>query len=105
MDVVRFSESDVIVASTTVLDTLQLSFYNDGTKGNARINEYSISDFINILDSVHTMTGDVYLKDAVAGSGEQIIVSKLGDYEESNPVALTDGSYIWNASTHTWNHQ
>lgn len=98
MDVVRFTESDVIVASSKNYDNLSLAKYNNGTLEDATINGDSIATFVRVADSLHTNTSSIFLYD----HGNSVSVSQLLDKEETNTI--TDGTYEWNG-TNGWNHQ
>ena len=85
MEVVRFNESDVIVAST-----LGLMNMNDGIAKNAIIQTggqaYTVETYKNLLDSVSGHSNVKFKKD-----NHTVALEKLNEQEDHNTI--TDGIY------------
>ena len=109
MEVVRFKEKDVIVASQPIgEDGLILRWFNNGTTDDATIEQlsvgipYRVTDFVNIL----RMTGgdeNVWFQ---YQTNDKIIAKELLPNEENN--ALMNGLYSRDdndATLWVWRHQ
>ena len=109
MNVIRFNESDVIVASGVVGKTLSISGIGDGQSGNAFLNiggtPYNSSQvhdsddgFINGYNAY--MSGlSTYSEDILLHSGQEslFINTALGSADGSS-----DSSYYWIDGTYEW---
>lgn len=88
MDVVRFSESDVIVASSN--DTLGLKYMNNQIAGDAKIamggKDYSVQEFKDLIDGLGGHTNVSFKKGNNSSSLEN-----LNAHEDKNTI--TDGIY------------
>lgn len=105
MEVVRFKEKDIIVASgggNPEPDNtyLHLANFNDGIAGNGTIDNYSINDFINIMIKTHDDANNVLFQ---YKKNDTVTLSNLlaeeetrkvydGDYSDS---PLGEGKYLW----------
>lgn len=107
MSVVRFNESDVIVAS---IFTVRLAHFNDGQPHNGTITVDSStvygypasgqSGIQNIIDSVY-YTGDY----RVATRAGSVFFKELISLEGENPYSTDgsdDGLYVYNQSSNTF---
>ena len=83
MEVVRFNESDVIVASG---NSYQLFGFGDGTPNTGKINAHSVSDFQDILGGMGQHTYFQYQQN------DKVRATDLQDKEESG--LLKDGVYV-----------
>ena len=83
MEVVRFNESDVIVASG---DAFQLFGFSDGTPNTGKINSHSVKDFQDILGTMGQHTYFQYQQN------EMVRATDLQEKEESG--LLKDGIYV-----------
>ncbi len=93
MDVVRFKEDDVIVASAT-RDLWTISGFNDSpaNKGNARIDNFTIEQFIRLFNGAHTNMYFHY------NEHDWVPIEDLGDAEDdyvndTYGFKLKDGTY------------
>ena len=94
MDVVRFQEADVIVASGD--DTLALTKFNNGEAGDAMVDGKSVADFVATLEKTHADVNVFFQY-----NGNSAVNGKyLAAHEEDN--SLADGVYTYNANNHTW---
>ena len=109
MEVVRFKENDVIVASQPGMeDGLILKLFNNGTTDDATIEElsvgkpYSVTDFVNIL----RMTGGDEKIWFQYQTNPKVIAKDLLDNEENS--SLLNDLYSQDSSDATlwvWRHQ
>lgn len=114
MDVVRFNENDIIVASggnptpppPGPVEYLRLDNFNNGTVGDGLINnKYNIKDYVDLLGIIHEHGLIAHFKyaDNAIVSAEDILANEEnfvlmdGDYEGST---MSDGSPLW-----TWVRQ
>lgn len=86
MDVVRFKENDVIVASGPI-DGILLAGFNNGTAEDATVNGYHIVDYVNIIIATHGHN-EVYFR---YNGNEAVNAEQLLVHEEDE--SLRDGIY------------
>ncbi|MBR3419148.1 MAG: hypothetical protein IKG82_10710 [Oscillospiraceae bacterium] len=102
MDVVRFKENDVIVASGPI-DGILLAGFNNSTAEDATVNGYHIVDYVNIYKLINSHT-EVYFR---YNGNAAVSAEDLLDHEETG--SLCDGIYTRSdENTHvmwTWQSQ
>ena len=112
MDVVRFKESDVIVASGGVpAGVMTLTGYSDFTQGNGKMSFggkdysseyiiYNTADFVNAVQKSYPGAGNVmYLKNA--SQEESARNFAWDDYYSGMPIDDADGDYEFNNGVFT----
>ena len=85
MEVVRFKEDDIIVASG--FEGILLAGFNNGTKEDATVNGYHILDYVNIYKLIHGHS-EVYFR---YNGNAAVKAEDLLDHEENK--SLHDGIY------------
>ena len=85
MEVVRFNEADVIVASGAHVQSFALEKWNNGTKNDATVNGQSKASAINWLENLGTGHTFQYK------SNDPVSAASLYDYEET--TTIQDGIY------------
>lgn len=118
MNVIRFNESDVIVASGVVGKTLSISGIGDGVNNNAFLTiggtRYSSSQVVNsdsqfvagynaYMSGLNTYSNDPYL---YRGQNSLSIKVALGtDADTWSDYAWVDGTYVWSNDKREWDWQ
>ncbi len=103
MDVVRFRESDVIVAS----GVLRFTNFNDTVRANGQVSynghTYDTSKYPALVtDFLNALGGKDYIVSTTTGIREG--VDNLLSYEYNKEESVTaDGDYIWNGLS--WIHK
>ncbi len=117
MDVVRFNESDVIVASTPATPVFLMGF-NDVTSANGQVsfsrngqdylfetkNYGSQKDFANAVSGAGV--ANVTFNDSTDPDNHSLAGMYYADIEQGGKsLLLPDGQYIWNPSNNTYFYQ
>ena len=108
MTAIRFTESDVIVASTLVLGK-----YNNTTVGDGIVKygetTYNTNGGEATYDALYeALAGRDYVE-VHGGSGERMHIESVFYFENAanhyDEVYGSDGVYTWNGSSWVWKHQ
>ena len=121
MDVIRFSESDVIVASGVVGKTLSISGVGDGDKGNAFLTiggiPYSSNQVVNYTTGFSAAYNDYMSGLSTYSTGTMLhhsdgnnsltingaFMYDAGTSTSDSYNAWVNGSYVWRDGS--WHHQ
>ena len=118
MDVIRFSESDVIAASGVVGKTLSITGIGDGQSGNAfltiggtsyRSNLVANSDsqfvagYNAYMSGLNTYSDDPYLYSGQNSLSIKVALGSTADESSDSDYHWIDGTYEWRDGS--WHHQ
>ena len=100
MDVVRFKENDVIVASGAILGLTLYGFANTIKKDGLMTYKGTSYNSSNYNDLITALTGDEYL-DCIGENGSSISWLFTQD-KNGKDKGFPDGTYIWNSDEETF---
>jgi len=100
MDVVRFKESDVIVASGGLPNFIKVAGFNDNISGNGTIEyngvTYDKTNYSVLIDFLTAQTD--YDSNVKYQSMSQTINKLFARHDGTNAGGYVDGTYVWDAS-------
>ena len=104
MDVVRFKESDVIVASGGLPNFIKVTGFNDNISGNGTVEYngviYNKSNYTDLIDFLADQTDyDSYVK---YQDMSQTINKLFRKSDGTNAGGYVDGTYVWDASANAF---
>ena len=104
MDVVRFKENDVIVASGGLPNFMKITGFNDSTPGNGTIKYNGVTyNKSNYLDLINLLTDQPDYDSYVKYQGMSETIFKLFKRSDGTSAAgYVDGTYVWDASANAF---
>lgn len=101
MEVVRFKESDVIVASGALASLTLLGFANTRKNDGTMTYKGMIYDGDNYSDLISVLTGDGY-SDYIGENYQSVSGLFIMDSKGKSNGITSDGTYIWNSGEETF---